>query len=113
MYDQPTEDVWIDLNGAPTERIFRDGQEIIVHYDDLPEKDCTVLDGIPCTTALRTMIDLAPQSSSDELASMVRQCLDRQLFSADEAFARVHEPDMLLRPGALVFKKCLERLVGR
>ena len=35
----------------------------------------TVVDGIRCTTALRTVIDLAPDLSHEELRRMVDDCL--------------------------------------
>ena len=50
LRDLPDDDVWIDANGVPTERRWLGGQEVIVHYDDLPAKDRTVLRGIPITT---------------------------------------------------------------
>lgn len=39
--------------GPPELRWIGD-QPVIVHHDDLPPHDRTVVHGIPCTTALRT-----------------------------------------------------------
>ena len=47
----------VDGNGALTEITSIGGIEVIVHHDDLPPSDNTVMHGIPCTTALRTVID--------------------------------------------------------
>jgi hypothetical protein len=94
------DDVWFDDNGVLTERRWLEDTEVIVHYDDVPAKDITSVDGIPCTTALRTVIDLAPQLSDVELARAVRDCLDRGLFTVEEAQARIDEPDMVQRRGA-------------
>ena len=54
---------YLDSNGVLTEHITAGGQDVIVHYDDVPESDITTVDGIRCTTALRTVIDLAPDGS--------------------------------------------------
>lgn len=83
------------------------GHEVTIHYDDLPESDITTVNGIRCTTPLRTVIDLATQLMGDELAFMVRHCLDRRMFTVDEALARVAEPDMQARRGAQVLRRLL------
>ncbi len=82
------------------ERVVIGGQEVIVHDADIPEKDKTVVKGIPCTTALRAVIDIAPDVELDELRRIVDDCLDRQLFSVDEAEDRLSEDDMTRHPGA-------------
>src|SRR4051812_38294787 len=79
---------------ALTESVELDGQTVIVHYDDIPDSDVTTVHGIPCTTALRTVIDIAPEIDASELEQIVRHCLDRGLFSVNGAMARVAEPDM-------------------
>ena len=103
----PDDDFFIDANGCPTERVLKGGLEVIVHYDDVPEKDLTTVRGIPCTTALRTMIDIAPTTEPDEFRRMVDDCLRRRLFTVDEALARCGELDMLRRPGAHLLRKLL------
>ncbi len=94
------DDVYVDANGRLTERRALDGVEVIVHYDEVPESDITSVGGIPCTTALRTVIDLAVELDRPELEQIVDECLDRGLFTAEEAFERVAQPDMLDRRGA-------------
>jgi hypothetical protein len=106
MPDRP-DDIYFDSNGALTERRQLGGQEVIVHYDDLPATDITTVDGIPCTTALRTVIDIAPDLDRAHLAEVVRDCLDRGLFTVDEARARISEPDMQQRPGARLLRSVL------
>ncbi len=88
---------------------FIDGDPVIVHYDNIPESDITTVRGIRCTTALRTVIDIAPQLSAAELSAILRDCLERRLFSLEEAFDRVSEPDMLNRTGAQLFRQALSR----
>jgi hypothetical protein len=100
-------DLYFDSNGVLTERLWLAGQEVIAHYDDVPECDLTVVDGIPCTTALRTVIDLAPELDSPQLDRMVRDCLDRGLFTVEEATARLAEPDMSNRRGAWMLARHL------
>ena len=88
------------------------GQEVLVrHVEELPEKDRSVVDGIPCTTALRTVIDLATDPTIDDAAldRMVGQCLDRGLFTVAEARARIAEPDMCRRRGAALVVAALAR----
>jgi hypothetical protein len=64
--------MYFDGNGVLTERRWLDGHEIVVHYDDVPAKDITTVDGIPCTTALRTVIDIAPDLSAADLGRAVQ-----------------------------------------
>lgn len=97
-----------DSNGCPTERV--EGQEVIVHYDDIPAKDITTVDGIRCTTALRTIIDLAAEVDDDHLERMVRDALRRRLFTVEEAMARVAEDDIRRRPGAVRLRQLLPTL---
>lgn len=108
MRDVP-DDMWIDANGAPTELHREDGFEIVIHHDDVPEKDLTTVDGIPCTTALRTVIDLAPEMADSELRRVVGDCLSRRLFTVDEAMARIAEDDMRGRVGARLLRRTLAR----
>lgn len=78
----------------PSEIRSIDGRRVIVHFGDLPEKDRTVKDGIPVTTPLRTVIDLAIRVPTPHLQRMVDDALERGLFTIDEAEARLAEPDM-------------------
>jgi hypothetical protein len=106
-HEPRVDDLYIDVNGCLTERVVLGSQEVIVHYDDLPKSDVTTIHGVRCTTALRTVIDLAPGLSSHELERIVRDCLERKLFSVGEALARIAEPDMQTRPGAQLIRQVL------
>lgn len=106
-------DLFIDANGYPAERMVVGGIDAIVHYGDIPESDITSVDGIACTTALRTVIDLASQLDSNCLALMICDCLDRGLFTLDEARARLSEPDMRAYPGARSLREVLRDSDGR
>jgi hypothetical protein len=108
--DQTNDDFYVDANGCPTERVAMDGQDVIVHYDDVPESDITSINGIRCTTALRTVIDVAPELDRTELERMVRECLDRRLFTPEEAMERVAKPDMLTRLGARLVRQVVSSL---
>ena len=107
MRDHSEEELYFDSNRALTERRRLGGQEMVVHYDDLPAKDITVVKGIPCTTALRTVIDIAPELDRAQLCRVVEDCLDRQLSSVEEARARLLAPDMRGRPGAVLLGRLL------
>jgi hypothetical protein len=104
MRDLP-EDLWIDANGVPTERVRLGDQMAVIHYDTIPEKDLTVVRGIPCTTALRTVIDVAPELGAEELRVMVQECLGRGLFTVEELLARTDEADMRSRAGARLVRR--------
>jgi len=105
--DEVLEEVYFDGNGCLTEHVSMGDSEVIVHYDDIPESDITTVDGIPCTTALRTVIDLAADLDADALQRMVDDALARDLFTVDEARARLARPDMLTRPGAQLLRAFL------
>ena len=94
------EECFVDVNGCPTERLWFDGHEVVVHYATVPESDLTVVKGVPCTTALRTVIDIAADCGPGELERIVQDCLDRRLFTFAEARVRLAEPDMRTHPGA-------------
>jgi hypothetical protein len=102
-----------DVNGDRIERRWLGGQEVIVHHTaSLPPQDVTVVRGIPCTTPLRTVLDLAPEIDSTELDRMVRTSLERGLFTVAEAVKRIGEPDMLVRPGAPLLAESLVRVLS-
>jgi hypothetical protein len=108
MRDKPMDDdPYVDANGCLAERVLLGSHEVIVHYDDIPESDITTVDGLRCTTPLRTLIDIAPDTDPRELARVVRDSLERQLFSVGEALARIAEPDMLTRPSARLLRDAL------
>jgi hypothetical protein len=58
------------------------------------------------------VIDLAPEVDSAELDRMVRNCLDRGLFTVAEALERIGEPDMLVRRGAALLAESLARVLS-
>ena len=96
-----------DDDDAPTERRWVGGSEVVVHYANLPNKDRTTIKGIPVTTPLRTVIDLATTVDPDHLRRMVVDCLQRRLFTVEEAMERLDEPDMVRRRGAALVRRVL------
>ena len=104
------EPIGVDGNGVPTEHGRVAGKEVIVQYDDIPAKDITTVRGIPCTTALRTVIDIAPDLDEAHLDQVVEDGLARRLFDIDEARARIAEPDMRRRRGADLLARALNRV---
>jgi hypothetical protein len=102
------EPLGVDGNGLITERAWIGDQEVIIHHDDdLPESDITTVHGIRCTTPLRTAIDLAPELSTEIFAEVVQDFLERGLFTVDEAWRRLGEPDMATRRGADLLRQLL------
>ncbi len=107
--DGAAEPLMVDRDGVLIERRWVGGQEVIVHYDDIPASDRTTVDGIPCTTALRTVIDIAADVDLAHLETILRDCLDRRLFTVDEAWRRLSQPDMANRSGAALLRRILPR----
>lgn len=103
-------DFFIDANGIPAERVVIDGQTVVIHHDDIPESDITTVNGLRCTTPLRTVIDLATQLGRDELVHMVRHCLDRGLFTVEEALERMSQADIQHRRGVIRIRGVLADL---
>ena len=110
--DNP-DDLFIDANGRLAERHSLGDFDLILHYDDLPESDVTVVDGLRCTTPLRSVIDVAMELDRHELERIVDECLERRLFTPQEGFSRVAQPDMLPRPGARRFAEVLRDRAGK
>ena len=106
-FDDAPVDRFFDDNGDAAERRWLNGQEVIIHYTDLPECDRAVVRGVPCTSPLRTIIDLAPNLTEDRLHAMVRDALEREMFTLDEAWSRLADDDMQARPGALRLRDVL------
>jgi hypothetical protein len=109
VYTPPDDDLYVDHNGCLTERKLLGGQEVVIHYDDIPESDMTMLDGIRLTTALRTVIDMAAAVTPEHLRDMVEDCLARKLFTIEEALARVDQPDIRDRHGAQLVRRAVTR----
>ena len=103
------EPLGVDGNGLLTEHASLGEFDVIIHRDDVPETDITTVRGIRCTTALRTVIDLAPEVTPSNLDIMVRDFLERGLFTVEEAWRRLAEPDMVGRKGAELLRKALPR----
>jgi hypothetical protein len=101
------ESLGVDGNGLLTERMWFGDQEVIIHYDDVPETDITTVDGLRCTTPLRTVIDVAPEVSAADLDVMLRDCLRRGLFTVEDAWRRLAQPDMVGRRGAELLRRAI------
>lgn len=101
------EPLGVDGNGLLTERMWLGEHEVVIHRGDVPETDITTVNGIRCTTPLRTVIDLAPEVAASHLEIMVRDCLERGLFTVEEASQRLAECDMLGVRGAELLRRAL------
>lgn len=87
----------VDANGCLTERVTFGSETIVLHHDDIPESDITLVGGVPCTTAIRTVIDIAAELRPAELETVMNDCLDRGLFTIDEM--RSHSATGLIKFG--------------
>ncbi len=101
------EPLGVDGNGQLIERAWFGDQEVIIHREDIPETDVTKVHGIPCTTPLRTVFDIALEIEAARLEVIVQDCLERGLFTVEEASRRVAQPDMVGRRGAELLRRAL------
>ena len=99
--------VGFDASGALMERTTVGGVDVIVHYADMPSTDITTVRGIRCTTALRTVIDIAADTDPAYLPEIVDDCLERGLFTLAEAYERLDQPDMATHRGAGLVRSVL------
>ncbi len=102
-----TEMIGVGDGGAVVEVGHVAGATIVVHREDLPECDRAEVDGIPCTSALRTLIDIAPDLDDRHLGDNVADALRRGLFTVEEAWDRLAQPDMADRLGAARLRRVL------
>ena len=107
MPDQFDDHHDLDGNGCPIQWTRIGDQDVVIHYDDIPESDITTVRGIRCTTPLRTLIDVAPDMELDELADLAAEWVGRGLFTLAEARARLADADMRGRPGAARLRRAL------
>jgi hypothetical protein len=84
-----------------------DGQEIVIHYDDIPETDVTTVHGLRVTTPIRTVIDIATGLEGAQLERVIEDCLRRRLFTRHDAMVRLAQSDMAKHPGAKLVRRVL------
>ncbi|MBX3287109.1 MAG: type IV toxin-antitoxin system AbiEi family antitoxin domain-containing protein [Actinobacteria bacterium] len=60
---------------------------VIVHRAPLPPMDLTIIDGIPCTTVARTLVDCASIVGPIRLQRLVDEALHRRLVTTDQLAA--------------------------
>jgi hypothetical protein len=102
----------VNENGCLTEVVKMGGHTVHVTYDDIPESDVTTVRGLRCTTPLRTVIDLGAELKADELERIIDDCLERELFTLEEAVERLAQPDISSRRGAQMVRDALSRREG-
>ena len=98
----------IDANGNLTEEVSIGSQTVVLHHDDIPDSDITLVRGVRCTTAVRTVIDIAAELQPAELETVMNDCVDRGLFTLDEMRSRLSAPDMARRHGAELIRACID-----
>lgn len=106
-WDEPLEPFGVDANGSPLERGVIGGVEVIVHREDIPASDITMVRGIRCTTAVRTVIDVAASVEPDAIREMVEDAVERGLFTEAELWERLAQTDMDAHVGAKAVRRCL------
>jgi len=104
------EPLGVDGNGSPIERMWIGDQEVIIHRANVPESDITTLNGIRLTTPLRTVIDVAAEVEPEHLREMIEDCVQRRLFTVEDAVRRLAEPDMAGHRGAELLRRAIDRL---
>lgn len=107
--DFPTEAFSVGCDGDLVEQRWLGDEPYYVHYDDIPPSDVTVHRGIRVTTPIRTVIDIACDTEPDHLDAIIGDLLGRGLFTVEEAWDRLGQPDMAQRHGAELVRQALRR----
>ena len=107
--DFPTEAFSVGRDGDLVERRWLGDEPYYLHHVDIPASDITVHRGIPVTTPIRTVIDIACDTQPDHLDAVIDDCLGRRLFTVEEAWHRLDQPDMAQRHGAELVREALRR----
>lgn len=85
----------VEVQPGPSDPWVRPaGLPVVIRRAEYPETDITTLNGVRCTTALRTIIDVAVDLSRQDLHLLFSDALDRGLFTLEDARRRLAEPDM-------------------
>lgn len=108
--DFPSEAFSVGRDGDLVEQRWLGDEPYYLHHVDLPRSDVTVHRGIPVTTPIRTVIDIACDTEPDQLDAVIGDCLGRGLFTVEEAWHRLGQPDMAQRHGAELVRQALRRL---
>lgn len=111
--DFPTEAFSVGRDGDLVEERWVGDTPVLIHHVDLPPSDVTVHRGIPVTTPIRTVIDIACDVEPDHLEAIIDDCLGRRLFTLEEAWHRLGQPDMAERHGAALVRDALRRRARR
>jgi very-short-patch-repair endonuclease len=77
-------EIWV-----PGSRALRTGHVSVHRGTRLDRADRTAVDGIPVTTAVRTLIDLSARLEDDKLLALTEDLLHRQLVREDRLRARL------------------------
>ena len=107
-WDEPLEPHGVDAHGNTIERGTINGVAVIVHRQDIPATDITTVHGIRCTTAVRTLIDIAVDLDSVRIRAIVVDGLRRGLFTEVELRQRLAQPDMDSDLGAEAVRRALD-----
>jgi hypothetical protein len=103
----PMEPIGVDGNGDVMGRASVGGTTVIVHFGDYPDTDVTTVRGIPCTTAERTIIDLATTFEEHHFREVVLDALERGIVTEERLWARLDQPDMRVHVGAEILRQLL------
>jgi hypothetical protein len=79
------EPIHITIQGCPDDPRFADPPPgVVVHFTPpLHPDDLTVVDGIPCTSLARTLVDLAEEADIDELRGLFEQARRKGILDID------------------------------
>lgn len=104
----PLEPIGVDGNGDVMGRATVGDTTVIVHFGEYPESDITTVHGIRCTTAERTLIDLATTVDAPRFREVVLDALARGIVTEERLWTRLDEPDMRVHVGAEILRRVLD-----
>ena len=102
------EPIHVTVPGSPSDpRDFEAPEGVVIHHaPELHPDDVTVVNGIPCTSVARTLVDMAEDMTRDELRAAFAQA--RQLGILDMAAVEASYARVEWRPSLAMLREVME-----
>ncbi|MBJ7329760.1 MAG: hypothetical protein JHC95_07685 [Solirubrobacteraceae bacterium] len=95
MPSHPSDLIYLTVVGRPDDPRAAEPPPpgvVIRHVPELHPEEMTVVDGLPVTSVARTLVDVAEDSTREELAAMFRRAREKGLLdmaAVERSYARV------------------------
>ena len=100
--------IHITIQGCPDDpRLADPPPGVVVHYSPpLHPDDLAVVDGIPCTSLARTLVDMAEETTIDELRDLFAQARARRILDIEAVRASASRVEW--RPSLAMLHQVIE-----